>query len=403
MPYTFSDRGRAVLADVQAFMRERILPAEGVFAEQLATGGPNCDPPVLEELKAEARRRGLWNLFLPPELGGGAEAGLSTVDYAPVSEELGRVQFAPEVLNCSAPDTGNMELLHRSASDAIKEEWLAPLLEGTIRSAFGMTEPDVASSDASNVALRMERDGDHYVLNGAKWFSTGALSERCKVFIVMGCTNPDAPAHQRHSMLVVPRDTPGVDVAFAPTIFGYEERGGHPEVRYTDVRVPAVNLLGNEGEGFALAQARLGPGRIHHCMRMIGVGERALELMIQRSLTRTTFGTRVADQGIIRHWIAQARIQLEMAREYVLNTAALIDDGGARNARTAIAGIKVAVPNIVQEIVDRSIQVHGAAGVSQRFPLAAMYANIRTLRIADGPDEVHEMTIARREIRRWET
>jgi acyl-CoA dehydrogenase len=402
MPYAFTDRGRRVLDEVQAFMRDHVEPAEPVFEEQWRAGGPNSDPPVLEELKAEARRRGLWNLFLPADLGGARDAGLSTVDYAPISEQLGRVQFAPEVLNCSAPDTGNMELLHRSASPELKERWLEPLLAGEIRSAFGMTEPDVASSDASNISLRMARDGDDYVLNGRKWFSTGALSARCQVFIVMGRTDPDAARHQQHSMIVVPRDTPGLSISFEPTIFGYEERGGHPEVVYDDVRVPAANLLGGEGEGFALAQARLGPGRIHHCMRMLGVGERALELLIQRALDRTTFGTRVADQGLVRHWIAESRIQLDMAREYVLNTAALIDEGGARAARSAIAGIKVAVPNIVLQVIDRAIQVHGAAGVTQRTPLAAMYANVRTLRIADGPDEVHEMTIARGEVRRFD-
>jgi acyl-CoA dehydrogenase len=320
-----------------------------------------------------------------------------------VSEELGRVQFGAEVLNCSAPDTANMELLHRFGTAEQKERWLAPLLDGSIRSAFGMTEPDVASSDASNISLRIERDGGEYLLNGRKWFSTGACGPRCRVFIVMGRTDPAADRHHQHSMVIVPRDTAGVTVTFEPTIFGYDERGGHPEVVYDDVRVPVANLLGGEGEGFGLAQARLGPGRIHHCMRMIGVGERALELLIERSLQRTTFGTRVADQGLIRHWIAESRIQLDMAREYVLNTAALIDEGGARAARSSIAGIKVAVPNIVLTIIDRAIQVHGAAGVTQRFPLAAMYANVRTLRIADGPDEVHEMTIARQEIKRFDT
>ena len=400
MPYAFTERGQQTLAEVRELMEEHIFPAEAVFAEQLAAGGVHSDPPVLEELKAEARRRGLWNLFLPPESGG---SGLSTVDYAPISEELGKVVFAAEVLNCAAPDTGNMELLHRFASTELKEQWLQPLLDGEIRSAFGMTEPDSASSDAGNIAMEMTRDGDDYVLRGRKWFSTGACSDRCKVFLVMARSNPEGLPHQRHSIIVVPKDTPGITVGFEPLIFGYEERGGHPEVIYDDVRVPARNLLGNEGEGFALAQARLGPGRIHHCMRMIGVGERALELMIRRGLERETFGTRVADQGIIRHWIADARIQLDMARQYVLNTASLIDEGGAKSARTEIAGIKVVVPNIVQLIVDRAIQVHGAAGVTQLFPLAAMHAGIRTLRIADGPDEVHEMTIARREVRRFDT
>jgi acyl-CoA dehydrogenase len=315
-----------------------------------------------------------------------------------VSEGLGRVIFAPEVLNCAAPDTGNMEILNLYGSETVKRTWLAPLLEGDIRSAFSMTEPDVASSDATNIGLRIEPDGDSYVLNGKKWFSSGALADRCKVLIVMGKTNPEAPRHRQQSMIVVPKDTPGVSFGRQPHVFGYEDRGGHPEVIYTNVRVPADNLLGEEGGGFAISQARLGPGRIHHCMRAIGVAERALECMVTRALQRTTFGTLVAHKGLIQDWIAEARIEIDMAREYVYRTAYLMDTVGNKSAATEISGIKVAVPNMALKIIDRAIQVHGAAGVTQFFPLAQMYAHMRSLRLADGPDEVHKMTIARREI-----
>jgi acyl-CoA dehydrogenase len=325
---------------------------------------------------------------------------LSNLDYAPASEMLGRVGFASQVLNCSAPDTGNMEILHRYGGQTVKETWLGPLLAGEIRSAFSMTEPDVASSDATNISLRIERDGDSYVLNGRKWFSSGASSPRCKVLIVMGVSNPDAATHLRQSMIVVPMDTPGISIGVEPSVFGYSDTGGHPEVIYDNVRVPADHLLGDEGGGFAIAQARLGPGRIHHCMRAIGVSERALELMVTRSLERKTFGSPLAQKGVIQEWIADSRIQIDMAREYVLRTAYLMDSQGNKAAATEIAGIKVAVPNIALRVIDRAIQVHGAAGVTQFFPLASMYAHMRTLRLADGPDEVHKRTIARREIRR---
>ncbi len=308
--------------------------------------------------------------------------------------------FSSEVLNCSAPDTGNMEILNTYGSERVKQEWLAPLLEGEIRSAFSMTEPDAASSDATNIGLRIERDGDSYVLNGRKWFSSGALAERCKMLIVMGKTDPSASAHLQQSMIVVPMDTPGVSVERVPRVFGYLDRGGHPEISYDNVRVPADNLLGEEGGGFAISQARLGPGRIHHCMRTIGVAERALEAMVRRSLERSTFGTLVAQKGLIQDWIAESRIDIDMAREYVLRTAHLMDTVGNKAAATEISGIKVAVPNVALRVIDRAIQVHGAAGVTQYFPLAEMYAHIRTLRLADGPDEVHKMTIARREIRK---
>jgi acyl-CoA dehydrogenase len=320
------------------------------------------------------------------------------LDYAPISEMLGKVSFASEVLNCNAPDTGNMEVLHHFGSDAIKAQWLVPLLAGEIRSAFCMTEPDSSSSDATNIAMSIDRDGDDYVLNGRKWFSSGARAERCKVFIVMGKTNPNASRHLQQSMIVVPKDTPGVELGLDPHVFGYVDRGGHPEVIYRDVRVPVGNLLGEEGSGFAISQARLGPGRIHHCMRSIGVAERALELMVIRSLERSTFGTSLAQKGLIQDWIAESRIEIDMAREYVLKTAHLMDTVGNKAAATQISGIKVAIPNMTLKVIDRAIQVHGAAGVSQYYPLAHMYAGTRTLRIADGPDEVHKMTIARREI-----
>jgi acyl-CoA dehydrogenase len=293
-----------------------------------------------------------------------------------------------------------MELLNHDASDRVKEQWLQPLLDGEVRSAFGMTEPVVASSDATNIGLRITREGVEYVLNGRKWFSSGAMNPRCKVFIVMGKTDPAAAPHKQQSMIVVPKDTPGISIGMEPHVFGYEDRGGHPEVIYDNVHVPADSLLGGEGEGFALSQARLGPGRIHHCMRTIGVAERALQLMIERALVRETFGSLVAQKGLIQDWIAEARIEIDMNRQYVLHTAHLMDTVGNKAAAVEISGIKVAVPNMALKIIDRAIQVHGAAGVSQYFPLASMYAHARTLRIADGPDEVHKMTIARREIRK---
>jgi acyl-CoA dehydrogenase len=379
-------------------MDDHVYPNEAEYYSELEEVGHNGYPPILDKLKAAAKERGLWNLFLPHLAPDASGTKLSNLDYAPVSEQLGRVQFAPEVLNCAAPDTGNMEILNLYGSETVKGNWLTPLLEGEIRSAFSMTEPDVASSDATNIGLRIERDGDHYVLNGKKWFSSGALADRCKVLVVMGKTDPRAPRHRQQSMIVVPKDTPGISFGRQPRVFGYEDRGGHPEVIYTDVRVPADNLLGEEGGGFAISQARLGPGRIHHCMRSIGVAERALEAMIVRSLQRTTFGSLVAQKGLIQDWIAEARIEIDMAREYVYRTAYLMDTVGNKSAATEISGIKVAVPNIALKVIDRAIQVHGAAGVTQFFPLAMMYAHLRALRLADGPDEVHKMTIARREI-----
>ena len=379
-------------------MDECVYPNEAEYEAQEAVAG-NGDPPLLDELKAAAREQGLWNLFLPHLSVDAPGTKLSNLDYAPVSEELGKVTFASELLNCAAPDTGNMEILNHYGSEEIKQRWLAPLLEGEIRSAFSMTEPDVASSDAMNISLRMERRGDSYVLNGTKWFSSGALRDRCQVLIVMARSNPDAPRHLQQSMIVVPKDAPGVSIGRAPQVFGYQHMGGHPEIVYENVVVPAGNLLGEEGGGFAIAQARLGPGRIHHCMRTIGVAERALGLMIDRALERETFGSLVAQKGLIQDWIAESRIDIDMARQYVFHTAHLMDTVGNKAAATDIAGIKVAIPNIALRVIDRAIQVYGAAGVTQFSPLAAMYANVRTLRIADGPDEVHKMTIARREIK----
>jgi acyl-CoA dehydrogenase len=401
MPYEFSPRAKDVLADVVSFMDDHIYPNEEEFARQAEESGTS-DPPLLDKLKAAARERGLWNLFLPHLAPDAPGTKLSNLDYAPISEQLGKVGFASEVLNCAAPDTGNMEILNRYGSETVKRDWLAPLLEGEIRSGFSMTEPDVASSDATNIGLRIARKGDRYVLNGTKWFTSGAGRDRCKVLIVMGKTNPDAPRHLQQSMIVVPKDASGITIGRQPQVFGYTDtrEGGHPEIHYDNVEVPADNLLGEEGGGFAIAQARLGPGRIHHCMRTIGVAERALQLMIDRALDRQTFGSRVADKGLIQDWIAESRIEIDMAREYVLHAAHLMDTEGNKSAAGAIAGIKVAVPNIALKVIDRAIQVHGAAGVTQFTPLAAMYAHIRTLRIADGPDEVHKMTIARREIRR---
>jgi acyl-CoA dehydrogenase len=401
MPYEFSERGLQVQESVRRFMEGVINPAEETYYAQLEELGPDGYPPVLDKLKAAALERDLWNLFLPHLKVDSPGTRLSNLDYAPISEMLGRVEFASEVLNCNAPDTGNMEILDLFGSECVKREWLVPLLEGEIRSAFSMTEPDIASSDATNIGMSIERDGDEYVLNGRKWFSTGARGERCKVLIVMGKTNPKASRHLQQSMVVVPKDTPGVEIGRDSRVFGYVERGGHSEVIYRDVRVPVDNLLGDEGSGFAISQARLGPGRIHHCMRTIGVAERALELMVTRALERVTFGTSLAHKGLIQDWIAESRIQIDMAREYVLRTAYQMDTFGNKAVASEISGIKVVVPNMTLKVIDRAIQVHGAAGVTQFFPLAHMYAHVRTLRIADGPDEVHKMTIARREIMKY--
>ncbi len=379
------------------FMEERVVPAEAVYRAQLAEGGdPHGHPPVLEELKAEARERGLWNLFLPHKTQW--TDGLSNLDYAHLAEIMGRSPIASEACNCSAPDTGNMEILTMFGTAAQQEEWLLPLLEGKIRSAFAMTEPAVASSDATNIECRIERDGDEYVINGHKWWTSNAYHPLCRIFILMGKTDPTAPAHRQQSMVLVPKDTPGVSVQRNLEVFGFTDREGHAEVIFTGVRVPVANLLGEEGGGFAIAQARLGPGRIHHCMRTIGVAERALELMVERVKSRVAFGRPLAEQGVIQEWIADARIEIDQARLYTLYTAWLMDTKGNKAARTEVAGIKVAVPAMALRVIDHAIQAHGGGGVSQDFPLSEMYAHIRTLRLADGPDEVHRRTVARREL-----
>jgi acyl-CoA dehydrogenase len=393
-----SDRAKEFRERLLAFMDEHVYPAERVYEEQLRDSGEvHFQPPVMEQLKAEARRRGLWNLFLPDPAHG---PGLSNLEYAPLAEVMGRTRIAAEACNCSAPDTGNMEVLHQFGTPEQQERWLQPLLDGDIRSAFAMTEPDVASSDATNVALRIERDGDELVLNGRKWWTTGVRHPHCRVLIVMGKTDPGAPVHQQQSMVIVPLDTPGVTVLRSLPVFGYHDPEGHGELTFEDVRVPAANLIGGEGTGFLIAQARLGPGRIHHCMRAIGAAERALELMCRRADERVTFGKPVSSRGNIRDWIAESRIELEMARLLVLKTAWLMDTVGNRHARMEIAAIKVAAPDVALRIVDRAIQVHGGGGVSDDFPLASMYAHLRTLRLADGPDEVHKLSVARQELRR---
>jgi acyl-CoA dehydrogenase len=389
-----ADELRAVLAD---FLDTHVYPAEPVYAAQRAAAGPgnHDEPPVLAELKAVARERGLWNLFLP------AASGLTNLEYAYLAELTGRSPYlAPFALNCSAPDTGNMELLHLFATPAQRERWLEPLLDGRIRSGFSMTEPDVASSDARNIATTIVRDGDTYVVNGRKWWTTGAADPRCALLIVMGRTDPQAAPYRRQSMVLVPRNTPGVEIVRSLPVFGYEDQQGHCEITYTDVRVPAQNLLGEEGGGFAMAQARLGPGRIHHAMRAIGMAERAIDLMCARALSRHAFGGPIADQGVVRAQIAESRMEVEQVRLLVLKTAWLIDTVGAREARTEIAAIKTVAPRVAQAVLDRAIQIHGGAGVSADTPLARMWATARILRIADGPDEVHIQTVARRELAR---
>ncbi|MFF1397402.1 acyl-CoA dehydrogenase family protein [Streptomyces sp. NPDC058287] len=397
--FELTDRAKEYQEKLLAFMDERIYPAEPVYEAQMAeSGDPHFHPPILEDLKADAKKRGLWNLFHPhPEWG----PGLTNLEYAPLAEIMGRsAHLAPEATNCNAPDTGNMEVLTLFGTDEHKEKWLKPLLDGEIASAFAMTEPAVASSDATNIQLRMERDGDDYVLNGRKWWTSNALHKNCKVLIVMGKTEPEAATHRQQSMMVVPIDTPGVTVLRNLPVFGYKDREGHAEVVFEDVRVPVTALLAGEGDGFMISQARLGPGRIHHCMRAVGMAERALDLMIDRAQARTTFGEPVANRANVQDWIAEARIEIDMVRLLTLKAAYLMDTVGNRHARTEIAAIKVAAPEVALKVVDRAIQVHGGGGVSDDFPLASMYAHLRTLRLADGPDEVHKRTIAMRELRR---
>jgi acyl-CoA dehydrogenase len=383
------------------FMDTFVYPAEGTFHEQAAASRWDS-PPVMADLKAEARSRGLWNLFLPPSHGHGA--GLTNLQYAPLAEITGHSpHLAPEALNCAAPDTGNMEILSLFGTAEQQQRWLSPLLDGAIRSAFSMTEPAVASSDATNIATRITRDGDDYLINGRKWWSSGAMSPRCQLLIVMGVTDPDAEPHRRQSMICVPRDTPGVTVHRSTTVFGFDDgpHGGHAEIGYDDVRVPAANLLGEQGDGFRIAQERLGPGRIHHCMRAIGMAERALELMCQRAASRTAFGRPIIEQGVVQEWISRSRIWIEQVRLLVLKTAWLMDTVGNRGARIEVSAIKVAAPQMATWVIDRAIQAHGGAGVSQDSVLASLYAGARAMRIFDGPDEVHHMAIARRESRRY--
>jgi acyl-CoA dehydrogenase len=399
--FELTDRCQEFQGRLQAFMDERVLPAERVYEEQLrAAGDPHAQPPVMEELKEEARSRGLWNLFHPDPAYG---PGLRNAEYAPLAEITGRSHIAPEAVNCAAPDTGNMEVLTQFGTDEQKDRWLRPLLDGEIRSAFAMTEPDVASSDATNIALRIERDGDEYVLNGRKWWTSGAMRETCRIFIVMGKTQPDGPPHRQQSMILVPRDTPGLEIVRNLPVFGYVDQEGHAELRFTDCRVPASNLVAGEGDGFLISQARLGPGRIHHCMRAIGTAERALEAMCRRASERETFGAPVAERANVRDWIAESRIDIEMVRLLTMKTAWLMDTVGNKLARTEIAAIKVAAPNVALRVLDRAIQVHGGGGVSDDFFLAWAWAHMRTLRLADGPDEVHKLTIARRELRHHAT
>jgi acyl-CoA dehydrogenase len=405
MNFDMTDRATDYRERLLAFMSERVYPAEPVYEQQMRdAGADHFHPPVLEELKDEAHRRGLWNLFYSHEMADPPTPGLTNVEYAPLAEIMGRSpHLASEATNCSAPDTGNVEVLALFGTEEHREKWLRPLLDGEIRSAFAMTEPGVASSDATNIETLIERDRDEYVINGRKWWTSNAMHRNCRVLIVMGKTNPDGPPHRQQSMLVVPIDTPGVTIIRGLPVFGYQDREGHAEVLFEDVRVPTSALLAGEGDGFMISQARLGPGRMHHCMRTIGTAERALDLMCQRALGRVTFGKPVAENANIQDWIADSRIELEMIRLLTMKTAWLMDTVGNRNARVEIAAIKVAAPQIALKVIDRAIQVHGGGGVSDDFPLAHWWAHLRTLRLADGPDEVHKRTIAQRELRRWAT
>ncbi|MEU4125314.1 acyl-CoA dehydrogenase family protein [Streptomyces virginiae] len=403
MDFAFDARTEELRERLLAFMEDHVYPAEPVAAEQRARlASPWETPAVFGELKAEARRQGLWNLFLPDSEYG---AGLTNLQYAPLAEITGRSpHLAPMATNCAAPDTGNMELLAQFGSEEQKKQWLQPLLNGEIRSAFAMTEPEVASSDATNIETRIERVGDEYVITGRKWFISGAMNPDCAVFIVMGKTDPEgADPRRQQSMVLVPRDTPGVEVRRAMTVYGYEDHdhGGHAEVVFDGARVPAANLIGEEGGGFAIAQARLGPGRIHHCMRLIGMAERAVELMCRRAVERTAFGKPLAAQGVVQNWIADARVTVEQSRLLVLKTAWLMDTVGNRGAHTEIQAIKIATPRAVVRILDDAVQLYGAGGVSQDYPLAELWAAARTLRLADGPDEVHQRSLARRELKRY--
>jgi acyl-CoA dehydrogenase len=397
--FEVSEKTRDFRARIEAFMDELVYPHEATFQEQQRAADSRWSvPPIVEDLKEEARSRGLWNLFLPDsDLG----AGLTNLEYAPLCEVMGRNPIAPEVFNCNAPDTGNMEVLVRYGTEEQKERWLRPLLDGEIRSCFAMTEPDVASSDATNIQATIERDGDEYVLNGRKWWTSGAGDPRCKISIFMGKTDPEAPRHEQQSMILVPLDTPGVQIERTLPVFGYDDAPhGHAEISYDNVRVPAENMIWGEGKGFAIAQGRLGPGRIHHCMRLIGVAERALEAMCGRVKEREAFGKPLAEQGVVQAWISDSRMEIEQARLLTLKAAHMMDTVGNKEARAEVAMIKVVAPSVALNVLDRAIQAHGGAGVSEDFPLAYAWASARTLRLADGPDEVHRAAVARLELKK---
>lgn len=399
--FDYSEKVKSLQRTLLEFMDEVVYPNEKTYEEQLQQAGSRWTvPPVMEEMKQEAKRAGLWNLFLPDEEYG---AGLTNLEYAPLCEIMGRSLIAPEVFNCSAPDTGNMEVLVRYGTREQKDKWLVPLLEGKIRSCFSMTEPDVASSDATNIEATIEREGEEYVVTGRKWWSSGAGDPRCKVAIVMGKTDSGAPRHEQQSMILVPMEAPGVRVRRMLPVFGYDHAPhGHAEIEYDRVRVPADSMLWEAGKGFAIAQGRLGPGRIHHCMRLIGAAERALEQLCKRVRRRTAFGKTLARQGVVQEWIAASRIEIEQARLLTLKAAYMMDTVGNKAAKAEIAMIKVVAPNMALRVLDRAIQALGAAGVSEDFPLASHWANARTLRLADGPDEVHQAAIAKLELRKYE-
>jgi acyl-CoA dehydrogenase len=400
MDFAISPRAEELREQLQEFLDEVVEPALPTFAAQVReSGDPHFHPPVMEELKGDARRRGLWNMFLPDTEHG---MGLTNLEYAPLCELMGRNPLLAEATNCSAPDTGNMEILHQFGTPLQREQFLEPLLRGEIRSCFAMTEPWVASSDATNISSRIERDGDHYVINAHKWWTSGAASPRCRFAILMGVSDPDADPHRRHSMVVVPFDTPGFRVVRTLPVFGHDAGGGHCETLWEDARVPAEYLLGEEGGGFAIAQARLGPGRIHHCMRAIGAAERALELMCARAQQRVAFGKPLADQGVVQHNVSESRIEIEQARLLTMKAAWLMDTVGAKGARFEIAAIKVVAARVATAVIDRAIQLFGGAGVSDDWPLAQLWTYVRTVRIVDGPDDVHLMQIARRELRKYE-
>ncbi|MCM3089853.1 acyl-CoA dehydrogenase [Cytobacillus sp. AMY 15.2] len=402
MDFSYSPKVQELIEKLNVFMEENVYPNEALYEQQLNAQESRWSaiPPIMESLKNKAKEAGLWNLFLPESDYG---AGLTNVEYAPLCEIMGRSMIAPEIFNCNAPDTGNMEVLARYGTEQQKNAWLKPLLEGEIRSCFSMTEPDAASSDATNIEARIEKQGAEYVINGRKWWSSGAGDPRCRIAIVMGKTDPAASRHEQQSMILVPLDTPGVKIERMLPVFGYDHAPhGHAEITYDNVRVPADNIIWGEGKGFAIAQGRLGPGRIHHCMRLIGAAERALEELCKRVQNRVAFGKPLSAQGVIQEWIADSRIEIEQARLLTLKAAHMMDTAGNKAAKTEIAMIKVVAPSMALKVIDRAIQAFGAAGVSEDVPLAALWANARTLRLADGPDEVHRAQIAKLELKKYQ-